>query len=41
MKYNDEFITIDYLDESLMKIIRFVHNVDVKTIIDQIDNINL
>ena len=41
MKYDNEFITIDYFNKSLMKIIRFVHNVDVKTIINQINNVNL
>ena len=41
MKYNDEFVTIDYLDELLMKVIRFVYNADVKTVINQIDDVDL
>ena len=41
MKYDDKFIIINYLDESLMKITRFVYNADVKTVINQIDNVNL
>ena len=41
MKYNNKFITIDYFDESLMKITCFVHNVDIKTVVDQINNVNL
>ena len=41
MKYDDELITIDYFDELLMKIIRFIHNVDVEIIIDQIDDVDL
>ena len=41
MKYDNEFITIDYFDELLMKVIRFVHNVDVKTVINQIDDVDL
>ena len=41
MKYDNELVTIDYLNELLMKITRFVHNVDVKTIINQIDDVDL
>ena len=41
IKYDNEFITIDYLDKSLMKITRFVHNADVKIIINQIDDVDL
>ena len=41
MKYDDEFIIIDYFDESLMKIIRFVHHVNIKTIINQINDVDL
>ena len=41
IKYDNEFITINYFDESLIKIARFVYNVDVKTIINQIDDVDL
>ena len=41
MKYDDKFVTINYFDESLMKIVRFIYNADIKTIIDQIDDVDL